>query len=180
MDPRIHLRMGSPGHLCKTLLLGTCTVLVSHAGTVRKNHLTLERKPKDSLWNPGSEVCMTHYATPTNIQVLMRHIHPGKPVPQIFHICDIQQIDGCDKILPNKDMHDIQQKSHFPFLSMKIKSVCCPSESTCIEIHSSNLLLSFKVLLKSHRSSSSKAKQIKDRSLCFCFFFLTEKIGRVK
>ena len=135
-DPRIHLRMGSPGHLCKTLLLGTCMVLVSHAGTVRKNHLTLERKPKDSLWNPGSEVCMTHYATPTNIQVLMRHIHPGKPVRQIFHICDIQKIDGFDKILLNKDKHGIQQKSHFPFLlnPMKIKSVCFPSESTCIEI----------------------------------------------
>lgn len=72
--------------------------------------------PGDSLWNLCSDICTIRYASATNDHVSMKHNHPDISVHFSGYICNTREIDGFDSVLSNIDKHDIQRKSHFPFL----------------------------------------------------------------
>lgn len=72
--------------------------------------------PGDSLWNLCNDICTIRCAIATNDHVSMKHNHPDISVHFSGYICNTREIDGFDSVLSNIDKHDIQRKSHFPFL----------------------------------------------------------------
>ena len=65
---------------------------------------------------------MSRSAIATNVQISKSHNHLYT-ADHLAHICDIRRTRGVDKILPNMDKHDIQQRSQFLFLVKILSNV---------------------------------------------------------